>query len=539
MRLTSSKKWIALRQEFYSSLRAQVERRLGLQRGEILSYQKQYEKDLSGGWKIFTTVQFLKRLHSSKLILLADFHALQQSQKAHLRILRKCDPNSAVLVMECFFKSKQKILNEFLNGNLAEKDFLRAIEWKKTWGFPWQHYKPILKWAMIHKVPVYAANLETADHDPRALYKRDAFAAEVILDVMNRHPNQSVFVQYGDLHLAKSKLPMLIHKKLPRKTSVVRVLQNAEKIYFQLMNQGIENQVDLVQISQDTFCLMNVPPWVKWQNYLLFLEQSLDASLRSKLTYDPVEFTDHVASHVRLITQQLGIEVSLAALSVFTAEDQKVWNQIEKAAKPAVLSLLRTAVEEGISFYFPPAQVGYLARPTVNHSAQLAAQYVIYQVQKLKEPLFNLPEDFHRLIWFEGLSYFCTKLVNPKRKTDTIFDIKTSLASPKTHEFGRESLLLSLAQKTKELMILSGKTNARLSFAPRRKKSYFIAARLLGGLIGERLYFGLRKNKLNADFLKQIFERDFLSSSFDHRYYEMLEVIESLPLEFKSKADKL
>jgi hypothetical protein len=539
MRISSTKKWIALRQEFYLSLRAQVEHRLGLQKGEIQSYQKQYEKDLSGSWKNYSTDQFIDKVKKSKLILLADFHALQQSQKAHLRILRKCDSKSVILVMECFYKSKQHLLDQFVQGNLIEKDFLKAIEWKRTWGFPWQHYKPILKWAIAHRVPVYGANLETDDDDPKALFKRDQFAADLVASLHRKHPTKSIFLQYGDLHLAKSKLPQLLQKKIPKSVKPIRVLQNAEKIYFQLMNQGIENQVDLVQISSNTFCLLNVPPWVKWQNYLLFLEQSLDTVLRSKKTYDPIEFTDHVASHVKLIKHELGLEVSVSALSVFTTEDQGMWAKIEKTANPAVLSILKTAVEEGISFYFPPLQMGYLARPTVNHSAQLAAQYVISQVQNLREPLFHFPQDFHRLIWFEGLSYFCTKLVNPKRKTDTIFDIKTSLASPKTHEFGRESLLLSLAQKTKELLVLSGKNNAKLSFVPHRKKSYYIAARLLGGLIGERLYYGLRRNRLNAEFFKRIFERDLLSSSFDHSYYEILEVIESLPMEFKSKADKL
>jgi len=539
MRLSSSKKWIALRQEFYLSLRAQVERRIGFQKGEILTFQNQYEKDLSGGWKMTSTPDFIKRIQESQLILLADFHALQQSQKAHLRILRKCNPKNVVLVLECFYASHQKYVDRFMSGEMAERDFLKAVEWKKSWGFAWQHYKPLLKWAMAHRISVYGANLKTTNDDPKALYKRDVFAAQVIAEVINQHQNQSVFVQFGDLHLAKTKLPTEIRKRTSSRLKMIRVFQNAEKIYFQLMNQGIENQVDLVQISNDTFCLMNVPPWVKWQNYLLFLEQSLDSILRSKAAYDPVEFTDHVASHVRLITQQLELEVSLAALSVFTAEDQGMWSKIEKVAAPQVLALLKTAVEEGISFYFPPAQMGYLARPTVNHSAQVAAQYVIFQIQKMQGPLVRFPQDFHRLIWFEGLSYFCTKLVNPKRKTDTVFDIKTSLSSPKTRAFGREALLLSLAQKTKELMILSGKNSAKLSFLPRRKKSYFIAGRLLGGLIGERLFYGLRKNKLNAKFFKQIFERDLLSSSFDHSYYEMLEIIETLPIEFKSKADKL
>ncbi|MFN8943536.1 MAG: ChaN family lipoprotein, partial [Pseudobdellovibrionaceae bacterium] len=223
MRLSSSKKWIALRQEFYLSLRAQVERRIGFQKGEILTFQNQYEKDLSGGWKITPTPDFIKRIQESQLILLADFHALQQSQKAHLRILRKCNPKNVVLVLECFYASHQKYVDRFMSGEMAERDFLKAVEWKKSWGFAWQHYKPLLKWAMAHRIPVYGANLKTTNDDPKALYKRDVFAAQVIAEVINKHQDQSVFVQFGDLHLAKTKLPTEIRKRTSSRLKMIRV----------------------------------------------------------------------------------------------------------------------------------------------------------------------------------------------------------------------------------------------------------------------------------------------------------------------------
>ncbi len=85
----------------------------------------------------------------------------------------------------------------------------------------------------------------------------------------------------------------------------------------------------------------------------------------------------------------------------------------------------------------------------------------------LNEP----PADFLGFIWLEGMAYFGSKIINHKRKTDTIADIKASLTSRGPSDLGKEALQLSLAQKMHELMVITGDVKHRLQAQPRRKWS--------------------------------------------------------------------
>src|SRR5205814_1278322 len=144
-------------------------------------------------------------------------------------------------------------------------EFLKAIEWKKNWGFPWDHYKPLFRWAQKHKVRVFGLNLKKEKGSLQGLRERDQFSAEQIAEIAKKHPDRKLFIIYGDLHLAKAHLPAKVEKKLKSKKFLF-VFQNSEKIYFQLLKKEIEHQVDVVRRGGNQFCLLSVPPWVKWQN---------------------------------------------------------------------------------------------------------------------------------------------------------------------------------------------------------------------------------------------------------------------------------
>lgn len=57
--------------------------------------------------------------------------------------------------------------------------------------------------------------------------------------------------------------------------------------------------------------------------------------------------------------------------------------------------------------------------------------------------------------------------------------------------------------------------------------------------MGERLYAAYRKNLLSKATLTGFLKKSLMEDNFNIAYYEMMEIIESLPAPFRSKKEKL
>jgi hypothetical protein len=424
-------------------------------------------------------------------------------------------------------------LDRYLQGKLSEREFLKAVEWKRSWGFPWEHYKPLFRWAMKSKVRIFALNLRTKERSIRSLRERDEFSGKKIAEILTKYPQHRMFVIYGDLHLAGKHLPMVVKRRL-KSVSFTFVFQNPERVYFELLKKEIEHQVDVVELSGNRFGLVSVPPWVKWQNYLLYLEMQYDRGFD-----DDLDLTDYVAKYVKLIAEDLGVSVPTDHFSIASASDRGAWAQMQKVCGEKELEILRSWIEDGRSFYLPSAGIGYLGRSSVNGAAQLAMAIVSAYISGQKKIPSKFPQDFVKMIWLEAVQYFGSKLVNPKRKTDTLNDIKAALAARNPVDQGKEAMQLALSQKMLELLHLSqGRKERELSRA-RTKKAYLEAARILGGIMGEKLYFAYRRKLLSKNSLLSLLKKPLDAEGFANIYWEILEVVENFPEPFQSKTEKL
>jgi uncharacterized iron-regulated protein len=531
---STSRNWIRLRQDLYEQVQSHVRALLGQDSEGLIRYQKEYDKEFNKTWKVSSRDELVSALQKARLIWMGDFHALQQSQKAQLRVLKAFPEKERLLIgVECIEARDQKTLDRYLQGKLSEREFLKAIEWKRNWGFPWENYKPLFRWAQKNKVRMFGLNLKTEDRNSRTLKERDQFSGGKIIEILEKFPAHQMMVIYGDLHLASNHLPAVVNKVIPAK-ECLSIFQNSEKIYFQLLQKEIEHQVDVVRLGGRQFCLLNVPPWVKWQNYLLYLEEHIDQGFE-----DELDLTDYVAGYVKVIAEDLGISVGVNHFSIATANDRGAWDQIQNNLDENEIETLETWIENGRSFFIPQNGVGYLGRPSVNSAAQLAMAIVFATCSGQKKLPLDLPADFLRLIWLEAIQYFGSKLINPKRKTDTLNDIKATLQARSPLDRGKEALQLALNQKMLELLHLSGARKGRELLRPRKKKSYQEAARILGGMMGEKIYHAYRKKLLSKTSLLGLLRKPIDAEGFANIYWEILELIESFPEPFQSKIEKM
>jgi hypothetical protein len=183
-------------------------------------------------------------------------------------------------------------------------------------------------------------------------------------------------------------------------------------------------------------------------------------------------------------------------------------------------------------------RAGYLPRASVNHAAALAMEYLLFKLSGLNKNMLAAPEDFTRWIWMNGWSYFGSKLINPRRKTDTLHDIKARLTNPQG-KLEREPLQLALSQKIFELARASGHATANSKMKPRRKNSYIIAAELLGGLMGEKIFEAYSRNKLSVERIRKQLALSMDSPAFQSEYFKFIQFLEEIPISFKSKEEKI
>lgn len=527
--MKQAEKWLQIRRDLFKHIRARVAQRVGPEPAELKRYRKSLEKDLQGPWRASSVQELFHQVESSDVIFLSDFHALRQSQKTHLRILRKVlGTRPLVIAVECVEARFQKHINAYLQGSIEAAELQEKLRWQENWGFPWVNYAPLFEWARQHQIPVYGINRRP--HQKEGMKSRDRFAAQKIKEIREQNPDAQVFVIYGDWHLATNHIPKWVKSRGGRQ---LRILQNSEKIYFQILKTTPQEETEVVRLNANTFCVLNVPPWVKWQSYLMYLEETYDQDLDEN-----IDFTDHIKAFLELICRELDLEVSLSDLGVYTAKDSGFWEKILQTCKGEEAKWVNLLIEEDGSFCLPGSQVAYLARPSVNQAASLAMEYILFQSSKASENCLNGRQDFVKWIWVKGWAYFGGKLVNPKRKTETLLDIKSRLTT-RGGTLEKEPLQLALLQKVKELGPLFRRNSSRSTFKPRHRRSYVIAAELLGGLMGEKIYQAYRHGHLKSAEIRQLLKTDLQGAGFTKTYFNLMRFLDKIPLAFGSKEEKI
>jgi hypothetical protein len=522
---------VLIKRELYQYVLNQVNLRSGSPRSEINKYKKNYDHLNHRAWKISHRDELFQLIRKSKLIFMGDFHSLHQSQRSHLRILKNIQLKSFRIAVECIAYQHQKYLDQYLRDEIAEDEFLKKVAWKKTWGFPWENYQEIFHWAKQNKIPIIALNDVKHRNLKDSLKKRDVIANQILTEQRELSPSP-IFVIYGESHLASKHLMKGFDNN---GFKYLKIFQNIDEIYFELMDINKEDDIDVVKFNKNEYCIMNVPPWVKWQSHLMYLENKYDHEIEN----ESLDFTDYIDQYIKLISKELRMDINSKNLSVYSSFDFSFLKKLQQSTTRDEFNFYKLLIEEERTFYIPRLGLGYLGRSTINQAAALAMQYVYFQQNKIKDIKYDLPDHFLSLIWLEAISYFGSKLINPKRKTETITDIKKRILDSDTKEIKKEPLKLALFQKTKEVMILSGRPVLKNRMEVKRNSSYIRCANLLGSLLGEKIYKGYKSKFLSLEFVLSLVSKKIGTKSFDLFYYEMLEVIENLPEAFKSKLDRL
>jgi uncharacterized iron-regulated protein len=103
----------------------------------------------------------LTRLADKRVVYVGESHDRYEDHLNQLSIIRGLHEQgrSLAIGMEFFQQPFQAALDEFVAGAISEAEFLRRTEYFTRWRFDYRLYRPILRFAREHGIPLIALNL--------------------------------------------------------------------------------------------------------------------------------------------------------------------------------------------------------------------------------------------------------------------------------------------------------------------------------------------------------------------------------------------
>jgi uncharacterized iron-regulated protein len=105
----------------------------------------------------------LQDLATVQVVYLGETHDQPADQAAQLDLIQQLSHRMPQLAigMEMFQRPYQTALNQYLAGEISETELRDRTEFDRRWGYEWEHYAPILRFAQAQQIPVVALNAPT------------------------------------------------------------------------------------------------------------------------------------------------------------------------------------------------------------------------------------------------------------------------------------------------------------------------------------------------------------------------------------------
>ncbi len=514
---------------------------------QVVRYGKEYGRCLRTYTAVSSWSEVMRKVCAADVAYHGDYHPLRHSQRSILRVLQEATvKRRIVLCLEMFHQADQKWLDQFMAGNLEERVFLRRIRYARKWAYNWNPWKRILDFCREQHIPVLGINLETRDPDS-SLPARDAFAAQIIGQALIRHAGSLVYVVDGDYHVAPGHLPAEVEKRLkplgvrPQK---VILYQNAENLYWKLAQAGHE-EAEALQISDEAFCLMNTVPTTKLQAYLdwlHFAEEEGYAPVRGNWAeLSGEDYLDQIHALIADLKRLLGIELSEEKLSRLTVYSSRNFDFAEVIAMHPViekdLSRIEGKISRGEGFLLEiddgdqPSYVIYLQAANVNQAAEEATHFLNASLRGPLRKALSPLDRFYREALTEALGFFGSKMINERRKVVSEWAIRIYLGRARKQGAGdREGadnvaigrfLLQHHHLEGREAALETFRSKFAALYAGRGARPH-AAATQLGYMLGNKLFYAVKKGYLPLTLIRELFFRSLEKNGEAFSVYQEL-----------------
>ena len=265
-----SPKLLKVEKRLYREVMVEIRKQVGAMPPELQRYENEYRQYMTQELITPSAPEgAMQAVCDVEVVYCGDYHTYSQAQATLVRVLQTLvhAGREVVLGVECILSDYQTNLDFYMAGEISESKFLRLIDWKMTWGFSWENYRPIFEWARENSLSMVGLN-GPGMALRGSLKRRDLHASKIIAATMQSHPKRIMVVQQGDLHLAPSHLPNKVKLALGRNVRQVILLQNYDQPYWQYGYAA-----DAVRVNHEVFVLFHRPLFRKPLSYLEWLTE--------------------------------------------------------------------------------------------------------------------------------------------------------------------------------------------------------------------------------------------------------------------------
>ncbi len=503
----------------------------------LRAYAARFDASLPQNYRRCQARDMIAASKDADFLLYGDFHTLKQSQRGFLRILRdfrKAYPKRPVLLaMELFRASDQGAVDAWLSGRISEADLLKETNYFIEWGFPWSHYRMLLEYARAEGIRVFGINTNLAGRD--SLTRRDKFAAHVLMEEAQRYPEATIFTLIGEYHLAPAHLPKSLREEARRRKTqagVTRVLANVDRYYLDLhKKEGVSpDSTEVLELGDDFYCVLNSPPWIKWQTYTFWEEtRSVSDVEEDDSDRDPDEVVDgesfdvdyHFLEMVRTLTDFLGMKsthIELGSFSLHLSPEADFASHLEGAGietEAASERMMARAAKDG-QYVIPQRGLILLTDPSINNMAEAAGQYLqgvlgAFEDHRPGQPL----ENFYRRVMKSAVGMVASKILNPRRKgphIQTFESYLVTLGRKRPQGTARRAKAIAQAVVRHHEWMKSRLSAKRPTVGNFPKAMIALDRRYdddisvtIGRMLGMALYREALKDQIASDFLRMLF----------------------------------
>ncbi len=112
--------------------------------------------------RLLRTDEVVSHIREADVVLLGERHDLKDHHRWQLHTLGALQgqPGLKAVGFEMFNRPHQPALDQWIEGEMGERDLLRQTEWHATWGFPPALYTPLFHFTRLHRMPTVALNVE-------------------------------------------------------------------------------------------------------------------------------------------------------------------------------------------------------------------------------------------------------------------------------------------------------------------------------------------------------------------------------------------
>ncbi len=509
--------------------------------GKLLRYAQDFDRSLPSSFARVDNFHLIETILRRRIVLFGDFHTFKQTQRALLRLLRdilSLTPRpKIVLALELLKNRYQKQLESYMAGETSEEQFLQSVNYSREWGFPWAHYKPLIELARDHMIPVVCVN---SDHPgPRSLELRDQTCAKLLANASEEHPDHIVFCLIGEYHLADNHLPATLWNELARRdsdaaTPLMRILCNVDRYYFDLESVGKSlASTEVLRLKRDFYCILNSPPWMKWQSFALWEEMrtGFPGSLEHAETGlegdddhaddDTFDLDFQFLGLTQTLSSFLGLDISKKELAKFhsqfspTAEFATGGLRSAGYSKSDIDLMVEHAALEG--YYFDcKTKTLLITTVSINNLAEAAGQYLLARSCGFVEWRGSAAEQFARNAMKHAAGIIGSKILNPRRKTkDHAFHVNYIEQTVRRRLLGYARIRRLVSREVlNALSSFESLLGVWESGRPSREVSSLVKTENMsrgevsadfGRLLGAGLYAGVMRNRIPADWIKRLF----------------------------------